>query len=112
MCRGVAAVETAVVLPLLVLLILGAVDMGQLANCHQKVSDASREGARYAAQFETNNALDVETAVLAELGDMFPDVPEATLRAGTTVVVRDTLGNVISGSASSPFARAIWWKST
>ena len=95
---GIAAVETAVVLPLLVLLILGAVDMGQFANCHQKVSDASREGARYAAQFETKNAVDVETAVLAELGDMFPGVPDATLRAGTSVVVRDALGNVVSGS--------------
>ena len=85
-------------LPLLVMLIIGAVDAGQFANCHQKISDASREGARYAAQFETTNVADVETVVLAYLGDMFPSVPEATLRSGTTVIVRNAVGNTIAGS--------------
>jgi Flp pilus assembly protein TadG len=96
--RGVAAVETAVVLPLVVLLILGAVDIGQFANCHQKVSEASREGGRYAAQCETTNVADVETVVFTCLGDMFPSVPETTLRSGTTVAVCRADGSAITGS--------------
>ncbi len=90
--------ETAVVLPLLIMLILGAVDAGQFANCHQKISDACREGARYAAQFETTSVSQVETVVLVYLGDMFPGVSEATLRSGTTVIVRNAVGNTITGS--------------
>ena len=90
--------ETAVVLPLIIALILGVVDGGQFANCHQKISDASREGARYAAKFETTNASEVEAAVLAYLSDMFPSVPEATLRSGTTVIVRNAAGDTVIGT--------------
>ena len=43
---GVAAVECALAAPVLMLLVLGAIDIGQYANVHQKVSDASREGVR------------------------------------------------------------------
>lgn len=80
------------------MLIVGVVDMGQFANCHQKISDACREGARCAAQFETADTSDVETVVLACLGDMFPTVPEATLRSGTTVTVRNAAGCTLVGS--------------
>jgi Flp pilus assembly protein TadG len=97
--RGIAAVEAAVVLPLLVALILGTVDLGQFANCHQKVSDACREGARYAAQFEAVNTSEVEAVVLACLGDMFPTVPASTLQSNTTVTVRNGLGATVTGTA-------------
>ena len=98
MRRGAAAVETAVVAPLLVLLFLGAVDAGQYANCYQKVSDASREGARFAARFEVADAAQVETAVLDYLADRFPSVTESTLRSDSQVTLRDANGAVITGS--------------
>ena len=50
---GAAVVECATVAPLLTLLLLGAIDMGQFANTYQKISHASREGARVAAQHDT-----------------------------------------------------------
>lgn len=95
---GVAAVETAAVLPLIVALILGAIDLGQFANCHQKISDASREAARYAAQFETQDASQVRTVVLACLSEMFPGVSEATLQANTDVTLRNEYGIALAGS--------------
>jgi Flp pilus assembly protein TadG len=96
--RGVVAVETAVVAPLLVLLFLGAVDMGQYANCYQKVSDAAREGARFAARFEVSDASQVETTVMEYLEDRFPGISESTLQGASQVTLRDENGKVITGS--------------
>ena len=50
--KGSAAVEFAIVLPVLLLLLLGAMDMGHMYYIDQLITkDASREGARYAAKF-------------------------------------------------------------
>ena len=95
--QGAAAVETAVIAPILVLLFLGAVDAGQYANCYQKVSDASREGARYAARFEVSDASQVETTVMDYLGDRYPGIAEMILHSVTQVTVRDAEGNAITG---------------
>lgn len=95
--RGVAAVEAAILIPLFIVLFLGAMDMGQFANCYQKVSDASREGARTAARFGTSDVSTVETAVLEYLGDMFPRVSESTLSSAVQVTVRNS-GGTITGS--------------
>ena len=89
--------ETAVVAPLLVLLFLGAVDMGQYANCYQKVSDAAREGARFAARFEVADASQVQTTVMEYMEDRFPGISESTLQQASQVTVRDGNGNVITG---------------
>ncbi len=95
--KGIATVEAAIVLPLFFLLFVGAMDAGQFANCYQKVSDASREGARTAARFGTSEVASVEAAVLNYLGDMFPNVPESTLKLAVQVTVRNASG-VITGS--------------
>jgi hypothetical protein len=47
--RGAAAVETAIVLPLLLLLIFGLVDFGRMLNAQIVVTEAAREGARAGA---------------------------------------------------------------
>jgi len=95
--RGVAAVECAIVAPLLVLLVLGAIDVGEYANVYQKVSDASRAGARVAVQTETSSNSQVSTSVLDYLQDTFPHVAPATLAAATNVSVADATGNPIAG---------------
>jgi Flp pilus assembly protein TadG len=46
--RGQALAEFALVLPLILLFIAGIVEMGRAWNIKQAVTDAAREGARYA----------------------------------------------------------------
>src|SRR5438093_2816937 len=47
--RGTALIETAMMLPLLALLLLGVVNMGLVIREHQVLQNAAREGARYSA---------------------------------------------------------------
>jgi Flp pilus assembly protein TadG len=46
---GVALVEFALVVPILILLLVGILDTGRAVNAYVTISNASREGARYAA---------------------------------------------------------------
>ena len=66
LCRrkGVATVELALTVPILLILLLGAIDTGQYANVYQTVSNASREGARVAARGGTFNVSAVEASVV------------------------------------------------
>jgi Flp pilus assembly protein TadG len=47
--EGVALVEFALVVPVLLLLLVGILDTGRVVNAYVTISNASREGARYAA---------------------------------------------------------------
>lgn len=44
--RGAAAVEAALVLPLLLMLVFGIVDIGRMVSARMTVTEAAREGAR------------------------------------------------------------------
>jgi len=94
--KGVAVVECAIVAPLLMLLVLGAVDVGQYANVYQKVSDASREGARVAARYDTATQSQVDTAVMNYLQDAFPNVPPSVLASAANVTVTNADGSPVS----------------
>ena len=48
--RGAAAVEMAIVLPLLALMFLMVVDLGLIIREHQVLQNAAREGARFSAE--------------------------------------------------------------
>ncbi len=98
--KGVAAVELALVLPFLILLFLGMIDAGQLANAYQKVVNAAREGGRVAARNNTSSYSTVETAVMNYLEDAFPGVSSSTLDSAATVTLRDSNGNSVMGSMS------------
>ncbi len=102
---GVAAVEFALVAPLLIGITLGAIDVGRFINVGQIVNDASREGARQASRNMATNVSAVESAVLSYLSDAL-GVPNLT----ATVNVSDSLGapilygdltTIASGSAVS-----------
>lgn len=62
--RGAVLVEFAIVAPLLVLLLLGIADMGQLIHAHQVVQNAAREGAHFAS-LPANNPLSQTASVAA-----------------------------------------------
>jgi Flp pilus assembly protein TadG len=52
--RGAAAVEFALVLPLLLLLVFGIIDFGRALNAQITLTQAAREGARLAALNQPN----------------------------------------------------------
>ena len=99
-CRrraGAAAVELALVSPLLIVIVLGAIDVGQFVNVGQVVSNASRQGARSASRKSAANVSDVETVVQNYLAGAFPNVPASDIAGGVQVDVRDSAGNAIAG---------------
>lgn len=52
--RGAAAVEFALVLPVLLLIVFGIIDLGRALNAQITLTEAAREGARLAALGESN----------------------------------------------------------
>jgi Flp pilus assembly protein TadG len=54
--RGSNLVELALVLPLLLLLLAGVLDLGRIYHTYVVMLNASREGARYAAEYPSNVA--------------------------------------------------------
>ncbi len=104
--RGAACVEFAVLSPILLILILGIIDVGQFVNVGQSVSNASREGARVAARQTTTNVSAVQTAVSDYLTDMHPNLPSSAVQVTVAVasgspIVGAGLAAVATGSSIS-----------
>lgn len=72
--RGAAAVEMALVLPLLLLVLFGLVDFGRMYNAQMQLTQAAREAVRVKALGGTN--LDAQARVAAATGGLDP-VPSA-----------------------------------
>ena len=89
--RGAAALEFAIVLPVLILLLVGVVDFGMVMGAQAQVSNAAREGARAGAL--TGLQPQAVGAVTAAIAGM----PGAT-KAGTQTTVTCTTP---AGSACS-----------
>jgi Flp pilus assembly protein TadG len=54
--RGGVAVEFAILLPVFLLLVFGIIDFAHALYMQQVITSASREGARYATKYHTNNS--------------------------------------------------------
>ncbi|QDG62816.1 TadE/TadG family type IV pilus assembly protein [Pseudarthrobacter sp. NIBRBAC000502771] len=63
--RGAVAVEMALLLPLLLLILTGTIEFGRVLNVQISMTQAAREGARYAAIHYKEAGLDVSGASLA-----------------------------------------------
>jgi Flp pilus assembly protein TadG len=89
---GAAAVEMALVLPLLLFVLFGVIDFGRMLNAQITLTEAAREGARAAALAPPNDADSQRRAAHARVQAATPDLPEVT----------DTLANCpATGSASA-----------
>src|SRR5262245_60642408 len=75
--RGVAIVEFAFILPILVVVLLGVWEIGRMIQVQQVLKNAAREGARVAAQGFIINDAGAPTEIHANTGS--PNV-EATVR--------------------------------
>jgi Flp pilus assembly protein TadG len=95
--RGAAAVEFAIVLPLLILLVFGIVQFGLLYNRQQGLHAAAREGARLGSLPQTTES-EIQDRVMDALdGVPFDSSPSISVspssskpcenRSGATVVV-------------------------
>lgn len=58
--RGQSIVELAIVLPLLLLILLGCLDLGRAFAVRMALANGAREGARYAAKFPTADPYELE----------------------------------------------------
>lgn len=86
--RGAIALEMALVLPLLLVVLFGIIEFGRVFNVQISLSQAAREGARHAAIHYDDASLDVTGTALAS-------VPSLT---GLGVSVSDNAASCTSGS--------------
>lgn len=86
--RGAAVVEAALILPLLIMITFGAIDISQYINLGQLVANASREGASVASHNGTETVAEVEEAVFDFMADAYPQLPESVLAEALDIEVR------------------------
>jgi Flp pilus assembly protein TadG len=121
---GVAAVEFALVLPVLILLIAGMMDLGHAFYLKQIITNASREGARYGVLYHTGadgNRIAPESltdsirnwVLLAppngqcDLNDILAgDVPDATAVVTTDTFSSGEVGKVLTVTVTCD---KTWW---
>jgi len=102
--RGAAAVELAVVSPVLLLTAIGIIDVGQYVSIGQIVNNASREGARVAVRNDTESVSEVEAAVLAYMTDAFSGVSPDTIASALQVSVTDEYCIMSGGDLTSVYS--------
>lgn len=107
--RGAAAVEFAILLPLLLMLVLGIIEFGRAYNTQLTLTNAARDGVRVmainnsptaAATAVQNAATSVSTTIPASAITVSPTV--CSTGAQVTVTIKYTL-STITGIAG-PFA--------
>ena len=94
--RGAAAIEFALILPILVILVFGVIEFGRVFNAQISITNAAREGARYMAIH--NSAPGARTAAANAAPSLTPalsvgsvDVGPCVLGSPVTVTVRYTV---------------------
>ncbi len=88
--RGAAAVEFALILPILVLILFGVIEFGGVYNAQLMVTGAAREAARTMALHGDPAAAEsvaVDAAIGIDPGDLEVSVSPAACAAGTDVTV-------------------------
>ncbi len=110
--RGAALVEMALVLPLLVLLVFGIVDLGRLLFTQIALHEAAQEGSLYAstnpddpegARVRVIESIDNPTV---ELSDVVVDCPGSTVRVSLTYEM-DLITPILGGGSVTLDAEVI-----
>lgn len=82
--RGAATVELAMVAPVVLFLVFGAVEFSRMLMVRQAMTNAIREGCRNATLITTRTSSDAETIVRAKLAKVLPDTAEENLVVSLT----------------------------
>ena len=107
--QGVALVEFAIVVPLLLIMVFGAMDVGRLYFEQVALADAAQEGAFYSS-FEPDDHTKTTTRVVESLND------PAVTAADVTVLCPGGVRIIVSVEKEvqhlSPFFTPFWGSST
>ena len=99
--RGTAIVESAIILPVFFLLFFGVFEAGRFMNTQQVLTNAAREGARYAVTPLTQtNTLPSTGQITTRVNDF---LGSASI-TGATVTV-DNAVSVVTGSITTTYTR-------
>jgi Flp pilus assembly protein TadG len=105
--RGAAVVEFAIVAPVFFILVFGMIEYGRLVMVQQILTNASREGARFAVVQSTNDTAAVEQRVTDYL-------TSASISAAPTVAVAwpasgsSSSSDPVTVTVSIPFGQVSW----
>lgn len=108
--KGAAAVEFAVVAPMLIALVFGMIEFGRAIMVQQVIVNASREGARMAV-VEGTSAADVNAAINAQLTAANIDNPKIVFKVNGNAVSDPTVGSAgdaITVDVSVAYADVTW----
>ena len=105
--RGAVAVEFALILPVLLLIVVGTIEFGRVYSQVQVYNGAAREGARCAAVMATsfadcNTLSEVQTRI-NDASDPYPDPPAATITPASGCT-NDTIGQDVRVSWDQPLS--------
>jgi len=115
---GAVAVELALILPLLVLIVLGAVDFGRFANTYIAVTNACRAGASYGVMNNyTTSTYSTWTANITQAAkdEMTQQVGSGNIGNLTVTVATSTeTGGIkrVQVTAAYPFTTVVNWRWT
>ena len=104
--RGQAVMETAVLLPIFLLLVFGVFDLGRVVFLQAQLENAVREGARAGQVMTSFSASNVQSLVQSQVGLSGANVSASCSSPcgyGSTVTVTATLPvTVVSGLVPAP----------
>ena len=109
--RGVSAVEFALVLPVLLTLVGGAVDFGRCFYTHIAVTNAARAGAEFASTHPVTTVTSawwqaaIGGIVARELGDRFTETPSVD----APMPISEGTMKRISVTVTYPFETIVTW---
>jgi hypothetical protein len=111
--EGAAAVEFALILPILVFLVLGGLDLGHRFYMQNLITNASREGARYAAKY-TGTSADPSSTAISNYVKLPPPLPgglDYNAFNFDTLTVTTTLAGTVPNRivTVTVTARKHWW---
>ena len=105
--RGAAAVEFAVVAPVLLIMVFGMVDMGRMIMVQQLMNDAAREGARTAALGGSSFG-EVSSRVSAFLDATGVDASRVQIELTPINLAAAERGDLVTVQLSVAFADVSW----